>query len=146
VRRPDEAFGAAEPEQWGFQGRPYLPLAQEEHDAFCNTLRAHQVEVIYHEVSLPEHADAIFVHDPVLITDEGAILLSMGKTLRRGEEAAVAESLQRLGIPICGALQREATAEGGDIVWLKPFWGNCLTISPALLRRALVLFAFNVRR
>jgi N-dimethylarginine dimethylaminohydrolase len=120
VRRPDEAFGAAEPERWGFHGQPYLPLAQQEHDALCNLLLAQNVEVLYHDQALPDHADAIFVHDPVLITDKGAIVLRMGKPLRRGEEAAVAQTLQALGVPIYGALQGAAMAEGGDILWLDP--------------------------
>jgi N-dimethylarginine dimethylaminohydrolase len=120
VRRPDVAFGAAEPERWGFHGQPYLPLAQQEHDAFCNILLAQNVEVVYHDQPLPDHADAIFVHDPLLITDKGAIVLRMGKSLRQGEETAVGQTLQALEIPICGALQGAATAEGGDILWLDP--------------------------
>jgi N-dimethylarginine dimethylaminohydrolase len=118
VRRPDEAFGTARPEQWGFRGQPYLPLAQVEHDAFCNILLKAGVEVVYHEAALPAHADSIFVHDPVLTTDEGAILLRMGKALRRGEEEAIARTLQKLEIPIYGALEKSALAEGGDILWL----------------------------
>lgn len=118
VRRPDEAFGAADVEQWGYHGQPYLPLAQQEHDAFCNTLLAAGVEVVYHDTSLPNHADAIFVHDPVLTTDEGMIVLQMGKPLRRGEEAAVAETLQAIDVPIYGTLTGGATAEGGDLLWL----------------------------
>jgi N-dimethylarginine dimethylaminohydrolase len=118
VRRPDAAFGTADPERWGYYGQPDLQLAQQEHDAFCNTLLASGAEVVYHEQPLPNHADAIFVHDPLLMTDEGAILLHMGKSLRRGEEAAVGETIRRLGIPILGQLQGEATAEGGDLLWL----------------------------
>lgn len=118
VRRPDAAFGAADPLLWHYTSRPYLPLAQQEHDAFVNTLLGHGVEVAYHDAPLPDHADAIFVHDPVLITDRGAVILRMGKTLRRGEEAAMEATLQRLGVPIHYRLSGEATAEGGDLLWL----------------------------
>ena len=31
-----------------------------------------------------DHADAIFVYDPALVTDQGAVILRMGKALRRG--------------------------------------------------------------
>ena len=31
VRRPDAAFGAADPARWHYTDQPYLPLAQEEH-------------------------------------------------------------------------------------------------------------------
>lgn len=118
VRRPDDAFGAADPLLWHYTDQPYLPLAQEEHDAFVNTLLGAGVEVAYHDVDLPEHADAIFVHDPALITDRGAIILRMGKRLREGEEAAMAAMLAKLGVPIHATLRGPALAEGGDLLWL----------------------------
>ena len=118
VRRPDAAFGAADPLLWHYADQPYLPLAQQEHDAFVNTLLGHGVEVVYHDAPLPDHADAIFVHDPVLMTDHGAVILRMGKYLRMGEENAIATTLQRLGVPIHYRLSGEATAEGGDLLWL----------------------------
>ncbi len=118
VRRPDAAFGAADPARWHYTDRPHLPLAQEEHDAFVNILLGAGVEVVYHDAPLPDHADAIFVHDPALLTEHGAIILRMGKALRLGEEAALALSLRRLGVPILYELSGAATAEGGDLLWL----------------------------
>ena len=118
VRRPDEAFGAADPARWHYADQPYLPLAQQEHDALVNTLLGAGVEVVYHDAPLPDHADAIFVHDPALLTEGGAIILRMGKALRHGEEAALALSLRRLGVPILYELHGAATAEGGDLLWL----------------------------
>jgi len=118
VRRPDEAFGAADPARWHYSDQPYLPLAQQEHDAFVNTLLGNGVEVVYHDAPLPDHADAIFVHDPAFITDRGAIILRMGKELRVGEEAALEATLRRLGVPIHYRLSAPATAEGGDLLWL----------------------------
>ena len=118
VRRPDNSFGEADPARWHYTDRPYLPLAQQEHDAFTNILLGAGVEVVYHDAPLADHADAIFVHDPALITDRGAIILRMGKPLRAGEEAAMALTLQRLGVPIHYQLHGPATAEAGDLLWL----------------------------
>jgi N-dimethylarginine dimethylaminohydrolase len=118
VRRPDAAFGNADPERWHYVSQPELEAAQTEHEAFTATLREAGCEVVYHETSLPDHADAIFTHDPVIITDEGAVVLRMGKTERRGEEAAIAATLESIGVPILAALEGDATAEGGDLVWL----------------------------
>ena len=118
VRRPDAAFGAADPARWHYTDRPHLPLAQEEHDAFVNILLGAGVEVVYHDAPLPDHADAIFVHDPALLTEHGATILRMGKALRLGEEAALALSLRRLGVTILYELSGAATAEGGDLLWL----------------------------
>lgn len=118
VRRPDEAFGRADPVLWHYTSRPNLALAQQEHDDFVTSLRQAGTEVIYHDESQPERADAIFVHDPALVTDRGAIILSMGKALRRGEEAAIARRFETLDIPILYTLHGEALAEGGDLMWL----------------------------
>jgi N-dimethylarginine dimethylaminohydrolase len=74
--------------------------------------------VLYHQAELPEHSDAIFTHDPVIVTDEGSIILRMGKEQRRGEEAAIGTALEEFGVPTLATLEGEATAEGGDLLWL----------------------------
>ena len=118
VRRPDKAFGNADPSRWNYVSQPDLDKARAEHDALVATLRSAGCEVFYHEKDLPDHADAIFTHDPVIVTDEGSIVLSMGKEQRRGEEAAIGETLEDLGVPTLATLEGEATAEGGDLLWL----------------------------
>jgi N-dimethylarginine dimethylaminohydrolase len=118
VRRPDEAFGNADPAIWHYVSRPYLEKAQAEHDALVATLQESGCDVLYHQAALPKHADAIFTHDPVIVTDEGSIVLRMGKEQRRGEEAAIATTLEELGVPTLATLEGEAMAEGGDLLWL----------------------------
>lgn len=118
VKRPGTAFGEADPEKWHYTDQPDLLLAQQEHDAFVNSLHGSGIEVVYHDVELPEHADAIFVHDPVIVADQGAIILRMGKDLRRGEEEAIASVLEKMGVPIHYRLHGEAMAEGGDLLWV----------------------------
>ncbi len=118
VRRPDEAFGVDDPERWNYAARPDLEAAQAEHDALVATLEASGAEVVRHDAPQPERADSIYDCDPVLMTDAGAVLLKMGKELRRGEEAALAARLEALGVPITFRLEGGATAEGGDLMWL----------------------------
>jgi N-dimethylarginine dimethylaminohydrolase len=118
VRRPDEAFGNADPGRWHYVSQPELETARAEHDALVATLRDAGCEVLYHQADLPEHADAIFTHDPVIVTDEGSIILRMGKEQRRGEEAAIGAILEELGVPTLATLEGEAMAEGGDLLWL----------------------------
>jgi N-dimethylarginine dimethylaminohydrolase len=120
VKRPDEAFGAADPFTWHYTDQPDLEKAQEEHDGFVKTLRQVGAEVIYNEVVQPNRADAIYVHDPVIVTDRGAIILQMGKPLREGEETAMATCLAGLGVPIHYQLHGPARAEGGDLLWIDP--------------------------
>ncbi len=118
VRRPDEAFSVDDPDKWHYTSRPDLVEAQKEHDAFVNTLNQAGIEVAYHPISMPDHADAIFVHDPVIISDQGAITLRMGKPLRRGEEEAIGMALESLGVPIHYRLHGDALAESGDLLWI----------------------------
>jgi len=118
VRRPDAAFGSADPARWHYTARPDLEEARREHDAFTDLLREAGVEVIEHGDPQPDRADSIYVFDPALITDHGAVLLRMGKALRRGEEDALGRRLREIGVPLLPALQGEATAEGGDLLWL----------------------------
>ena len=118
IKRPDAAFGNADPAKWHYTQPINLAEAQREHDALAAMLKQAGAEVIYHDAPLPDHADAIFVFDPALMTDAGAILLSMGKPLRRGEEAAQGAVYERLGIPIYKTLSGDARAEAGDMLWI----------------------------
>ncbi len=95
VRRPDAAFGNADPARWHYTAPIILADAQREHDALCVMLRRAGAEVVYHDEALPEHADSIFVFDPALVTDHGAILMQMGKRLRQGEEPAMAKNMRK---------------------------------------------------
>jgi dimethylargininase len=118
VKRPDEAFAVSDPAAWHYAGKPDLTMARQEHDALVQMLREAGAEVIYHDSVQPDHADAIFTFDPTLITDAGAVILSMGKQQRRGEEAVMAQCLQEIGVPILYTLHGEARAEGGDLLWV----------------------------
>jgi N-dimethylarginine dimethylaminohydrolase len=118
VKRPDAAFAVDDPVRWHYAGRPNLEIAQQEHDALVAILRQAGVEVVYHDEFQPDRADAIFTHDPVIVTRRGAVVLRMGKPLRRGEEAAIARRLEALGVPIHYTLHGEALAEGGDLLWV----------------------------
>jgi dimethylargininase len=118
VRRPDETFAVNDPIAWHYTARPDLTVAQQEHDGLVALLRQGGAEVVYHDEPQPDHADAIFAFDPALVTDHGAIILSMGKSQRRGEEAAMAQRFEQLGMPILYTLQGDARAEGGDLLWI----------------------------
>jgi dimethylargininase len=118
VRAPDASFGAADPVRWHYTARPDLEAARREHDALLALLAESGAEIVRHDEPLDDHADALFVFDPVLVTDAGAVVLRMGKPGRRGEEDAMATALERAGVPLLGRLEPPAIAEGGDLVWL----------------------------
>jgi len=118
VKRPDEAFGNADPERWHYTAQPDLDEARREHDALTAILREAGAEVIDHPEPQPDRADSIYAFDPAIVTDRGAVILRMSKELRRGEEAALGRRLQEIGVPILGELTGEASVEGGDLLWL----------------------------
>ena len=118
VKRPEQAFEVSDPAAWHYTAKPDVIIAQQEHDALVALLRQGGAEVVYHDQPQLDHADAIFTFDPALVTDHGAIILSMGKSLRRGEEDAMTRRFKQLGIPILFTLHGNARAEGGDLLWV----------------------------
>ena len=49
VKRPDQAFGTADPQVWHYTSRPDLAVAQQEHDTLVELLRKGGAEVIYQD-------------------------------------------------------------------------------------------------
>ena len=62
--------------------------------------------------------DAVYMHDPMIMTPHGAILLQMGKRVRQPEPAQIRKDLEKLNVTILGELTGSAIADGGDKVWL----------------------------
>jgi N-dimethylarginine dimethylaminohydrolase len=116
VRPPDESFAASDPAKWNYSAPPDLAAARREHQLLVETLEGAGARVEFHREALEDRADAIFVYDPTLMTDEGAVLLRLGKELRAGEDEAIGRRLVELGIPVLGRLEGEARAEGGDLL------------------------------
>ena len=117
VRAPDPADLAL----WrgaGWRSEPDPARAAAEHDAFRAELERFGAEVLVAGTPVPGDPDAIYTYDPVLATDDGAILLRPGKEGRRAEPAAVRTDLVARGIPVAGAIAAPGTAEGGDLFWL----------------------------
>ena len=118
VKRPDEHFAVKDYKKWHYLNTPNLEEARREHDAFIAILKEAGAEVLHHPEAQPDHADSIFTYDPAIVTEEGAIILRMGKQLRKGEEAPMKRRLEQLNIPIHYTITGEATVEGGDLLWL----------------------------
>lgn len=117
VRAPDPTAFA----RWrgfGWLAEPDPAIAAEQHEALCELLRAAGAEVVYAGSDVGEDPDAVYVFDPVIVSDRGALLLRPGKEGRRGEPVAIAEDLRALGVPVAFEMAEPATAEGGDTMWL----------------------------
>lgn len=115
--RPPLAEDAPRWRDYGWRAAPDSAAAAAEHEALCGILEAAGAEIVLSRHD-PGNPDAIYVYDPVLVGDEGAVLLRPGKEGRRGEPAALAQTLESAGIPVATTLEEPALAEGGDTLWL----------------------------
>ena len=123
VKRPEEAFRNPEAieKEWrplSYTRPPDLERASKDHQRFTSLLSAAGAEVLYLPTDERTGLDSIYAHDPVLITDRGAIIFQTGKPARRGEGPAFADAFGTWNVPILGVVEGAATAEAGDMVWL----------------------------
>jgi N-dimethylarginine dimethylaminohydrolase len=117
VRTPDPP-ALARWREFGWLAEPNPVLAAEQHEALCELLRGAGAEVLFARGDVAGDPDAVYVFDPVIVSDDGALLLRPGKEGRRAEPPAIAEDLRALGVPIAFEMRVPATAEGGDTMWL----------------------------
>jgi arginine deiminase len=99
-------------------GPPYFEGAVAEYENFISLLKSHVPDVRYLPPDNRTGIDSIYAHDPVLITEQGAILLSMGNATRQKEPAAAGDYVKELGIPIFAAIKGQGKLEAGDLLWL----------------------------
>src|SRR6266850_773287 len=123
VKRPGEAFRSGEhiERQWkslAYTRPPDLTLASHDHELLVSLMAQAGAEVLYLPADERTGLDSLYTHDPVLITDRGAVIFQTGKTERRGEGPAFADAFRSWDVPILGFIDGTATAEAGDMVWL----------------------------
>jgi len=124
LKHPRDAFVSAAniAAQWqdlNYLGAPDLAKALDEYEFFVSLLAKTIPELIY----LPPHPqtglDSLYVHDPLIVTERGAILCNMGKTQRQGEPTAIGDYLPQMGVPILDRISGTGTLEGGDVIWIE---------------------------
>jgi N-dimethylarginine dimethylaminohydrolase len=120
IRRPGPSFGAAfEDPVHGFRHAVLLESARRQHDQLCDLLTRLGTKVhVLDEAGLGP--DAVYVFDPLLITERGGIPLRSGKPSRHGEEVALERWTLAAGIPTLGRIEPPGTVDGGDTFWLRP--------------------------
>jgi len=101
----------------GFWRMPDTSELLKEHEQFINLLESLGCKVDV-APSVEGLVDAVYMHDPMIMTPHGAILLRMAKPVRSPEPAEFRKDLERIGVPILGQLTEPAFADGGDKVWL----------------------------
>jgi dimethylargininase len=116
--RPPRADELSSCRTLGWRGQPDAEAIAEEHAALCDLLADAGAEVVIANAPAPGDADAIYVYDPVLIADDGAVLLRLGKEQRVDEARTLEPALTEAGVRIAARMESPATADGGDMFWL----------------------------
>jgi N-dimethylarginine dimethylaminohydrolase len=88
-----------------------------QHEAFCALLSDLGADVEIAD-ALEGQVDAVYMHDPLLMTARGGIPLRMRKPARAREPGHAREELERLGVPVLGELPEGAFADAGDRFWV----------------------------
>lgn len=118
MRSAKSAMRRANAAEWHY-GPGFEPhKAAIEHQGLVDLVVASGAEVEWLTDEDDGLADSVFTFDPSLMTDHGAIILSMGKKLRSPEPGLHEAAYKRMGIPILGRIEVPGQVEGGDTVWL----------------------------
>lgn len=118
MRRPDMVMKHADPAKWHYGPTFDATKASMQHATFTKLIAQSGADIHW----LPDVddglSDSIFTRDPSIITYAGAVILNMGKALRKTEPALHKAALEALGVPLIGAIKEPGTVEGGDTIWL----------------------------
>ena len=118
MRSARSAMAGADPQRWHY-GPGFDPgRAAVQHAELVRMVEASGAQIHWLDDREDGLADSVFTHDPSLMTDHGAIILSMGKALRQPEPGLHAAAYERLGIPVLGRIEAPGQVEGGDCVWV----------------------------
>ncbi len=120
MKKPQSIMSEVNLEKWNYGS----PLSQERIDKdykeFEKIIRNSGVQINYLQIEeeQKELCDSIFTHDPSLLLNQGAIILNMGKKLRKEEARLHKKFYDRNNIPIIGEIKENGTVEGGDCLWI----------------------------
>ena len=118
VMKPGTSLINADPVKWHY-GPLFDPKkVAEVHSNFVEILKDSGAEVYWMSENGFEIADSVFTYDASLMTPEGAILMSPGKLLRKGEQNIHKSFYENENIPIIGNVDSDGMAEAGDTLWL----------------------------
>lgn len=118
MRRPGDSLLNADAQVWHYNEYFDAARAIEQYQGLVDIIEANGTEIEWIGDAGDGLADAMFTHDPSMVTNAGAILLSMGKDLRQGEIELHRRAYEQFGIPLLGRLEGDARIEGGDAIWL----------------------------
>jgi dimethylargininase len=94
-------------------GKPDLPLALSQHEAYCQALMSCGLELVRLPADL-QHPDSTFVEDTAVLTSRSAVLTRPGAASRLGEVTAIRVTIQSF-YSSPREIAAPGTLDGGDI-------------------------------
>jgi N-dimethylarginine dimethylaminohydrolase len=118
MRSAESAMRHAKAQEWHYGPGFDAQKAAAQHEQLTSMVAASGAEIEWLTDADDGLADSVFTHDPSLMTDHGAVILSMGKALRQPEPGLHEIAYRRMGIPLLGRIDGPGQVEGGDCVWV----------------------------
>ena len=120
MKKPQTFMSKVDTQKWNYIAPLDQHLINENYNDFYKIIKNSGAEII--ELQLEneneELCDSTFTQDPSLLLNEGAIILNMGKQLRKKETLVHKKFYDSINIPIIGSIINDGTVEGGDCLWI----------------------------
>ena len=131
MKKPQNFMSKVNLKKWNYESPLNQKNIEENYNEFYEIIKNSVKEIVDLNIENKneELCDSIFTHDPSLVINEGAIILNMGKKLRKKETAEHEKLYNSIDIPIVGKIIDEGTVEGGDCLWIK---NNTLLVGESL--------------
>ena len=120
MKRPQNFMSKVDLQKWNYTSPLDQKILNENYNEFYKIIKTSGAEIVDLKLKNEneELCDSIFTHDPSLVLNEGAIILNMGKNLRKKETEEHTNFYNKEKIPIIGKVINDGTVEGGDCLWL----------------------------
>ena len=116
--RPPQPADAARWREYGWRAAPDPGRAAARSTRSCARSSRTRARRSSSAEGEPGNPDAIYVYDPLLVGEAGAVLLRPGKEGRLGSRPRSSADLETAGVPVAAGSSAPACVEGGDTVWL----------------------------
>lgn len=120
MKRPQNFMSKVDLQKWNYTSPLDQDLINNNYDEFYKIIKNSGAEIV--DLKLmnegEELCDSIFTHDPSLVHKDGAIILNMGKKIRKKETEEHINFYKKEKIPIIGKINNFGTIEGGDCLWI----------------------------
>ena len=120
MKKPQNFMSMVDLQKWNYTPPLDQDLINENYNEFYEIIKNSGAEIVNLKLKNEneELCDSIFTHDPSLVLNEGAIILNMGKKIRKKEAEEHINFYKEKNIPIIGKVKNNGTVEGGDCLWI----------------------------